>query len=290
MDTVWGDLLFFVNFCMDFQCLFLTAKLLHRPFFLWRAALFSALGAVYAVAALFISAPGGVAFFTDLAVCFLMCMGTFAEKRCNTVSLFLPFLVYFGVSFAVGGVMSGMGALLSRLDLPMGATHSEVSTGLFFLLAAAGGISTFLWGRVTSRRAGQTRGLLRVGIGKEQVSLSAMVDTANLLADPVSGKPVVIVARRAVAQLLSPQLAVAVGAEDVSAIGRLAGDDARRVRLLSAKGVMGEGLLLAFAPDWARLDLGKGEVPVELLLAPTVLHMGFDECEALLPADLIKGV
>ncbi len=290
MDTVWGDLLFFVNFCMDFQCLFLTAKLLHRPFSLWRAALFSALGAVYAVAALFISASGIVAFFADLAVCFLMCMGVFADKNRNTVSVFLPFLVYFGVSFAVGGVMSGMGALLARLDLPITASGSDASTGMFFLLAAAGGISTFLWGRVTSRRAGQTRARLRVGIGKEAVSLLAMVDTANLLSDPVSGKPVVIVTRGAIARLLSPALAAAVRGEDVSAIGTLAGDDARRVRLLTATGVMGTGLLLAIAPDWARLDLGKGEVAVELLLAPTALHMGFDECQALLPAELIRGV
>ena len=290
MDTVWGDLLFFVNFCMDFQCLFLTAKLLHRPFFVWRAALFSALGAVYAVAALFISVSGVVAFFADLAVCFLMCLGTFGGKRRNTVSFFLPFLVYFGVSFAVGGVMSGMGALLSRLDLPIDTGGGEVSTGMFFLLAAAGGISTFLWGRVTRCRAGETRALLRVGIGRGAVSLVAMVDTANLLTDPVSGKPVVLVTHAAIEPLLSPHLAAAVAAGNVSSIGTLDGGDARRVRLLTAKSVMGEGLLIAISPDWARLDLGKGEVAVELLLAPTALHMGFDECEALLPAELIRGI
>ena len=75
--TVWGDLLFLVNFCMDFQCLFLTAKLLHRRFFAWRAALASALGALYAVAALFFQTAGGVAFLLDCLTCLLMCLMVF---------------------------------------------------------------------------------------------------------------------------------------------------------------------------------------------------------------------
>ena len=54
-QTVYVDLLFLVNFCMDFQCLFLAGKLLHRPFHVWRALIFASLGAVYAVAALFLS-------------------------------------------------------------------------------------------------------------------------------------------------------------------------------------------------------------------------------------------
>ena len=288
MRTVWGDLLFFVNFCMDFQCLFLTAKLLHRPFCVWRAALFAALGAVYAVAALFMETSGVVAFLVDCAVCFLMCVGTFASKKQQTLRVFLPFLVYFGVSFAVGGAMSGMAALLSHIELPIAKNEGEVSTGLFFLLAAAGGISTFLWGRLTHRRAGQTRARLRVGIGDLAVSLCAMVDTANLLTDPISGKPVVIVKRAAMERLLPPHLAATLAREDISALGELAPVDARRVRLLRANSVTGEGLLFAVSPDWALLDSGKGESAVELLLAPAALHVGFDECEALLPAELIR--
>ena len=290
MGTVWGDLLFFVNFCMDFQCLFLTAKLLHRPFFVWRAALFAGLGAIYAVAALFMETSGVIAFLADCAVCFLMCMGAFVQKNCRTVHVFLPFLVYFGVSFAVGGAMSGMAALLSHIELPISANESEVSTGLFFLLATVGGISTFLWGRMTQRRAGQTRACLRVGIGDSAVSLCAMVDTANLLTDPISGKPVVIVSRAALQDLRPQSLVRVLTADDVSALGELDAQDARRVRLLRAGSVTGERLLFAISPDWAFLDCGKGEVAVELLLAPTVLHMGFDECEALLPAELIREI
>ncbi len=290
MRTVWGDLLFFVNFCMDFQCLFLTAKLLHRPFFVWRAMLFAALGAAYAVAALFFEAAGFFAFLLDLAVCFLMCVGTFCHKKCGMVQVFLPFLVYFGVSFAVGGVMSGMASLLSHTELPLAAFEGEVSSWLFFLLAAAGGISTFLWGRVSHRRAGQIRARLRVGVDERAATLDAMVDTGNLLSDPISGKPVVFLSKAALRRLFSPPFAAVLEKNDAASLVALPADAARRVRLLSAQTVAGKRLLLAAAPDWAYLDAGSGEAAVELLLAPTALCMGFDECEALLPAELIRGI
>ncbi len=288
MKTVWGDLLFFVNFCMDFQCLFLTAKLLHRPFHVSRAAICAVGGAVYAVAALFMSTSGGVAFLLDLLVCFLMCVGSFFEKKEKTVRVFLPFLVYFGVSFAVGGVMSGMATLLSRLDLPIAANGGDVSTGLFFLLAALGGALTFLWGRFCHRRAGEARAELLVGVGKRSVRLRAMVDSGNLLSDPVSAKPVVILSRTVLDQLFEPRLATLLKREDVSALTALPPHVARRVRILHASTVTGSRLLLAVSPDWAYLDTGKGSVAVEILLAVAALHTGFDGCEALLPAELIK--
>lgn len=290
VKTVWGDLLFFVNFCMDFQCLFLTARLLHRPFHVLRAALCAAFGAVYAVAALFMSTGGGVAFLLDLLVCFLMCFGSFFEKKEKTVRVFLPFLVYFGVSFAVGGVMSGMAALLSRLELPIAANGGDVSTGLFFLLATLGGGLTFLWGRFCHRRGGEVRAALLVGVGKRSVRLRAMVDSGNLLSDPVSAKPVVILSHAVLDRLFDPRLAALLKREDVSALTALPPHTARRVRILHAATVAGSRLLIAVSPDWAYLDMGKGNRAVEILLAGAALHTGFDGCEALLPAELIKEI
>ena len=139
------------------------------------------------------------------------------------------------------------------------------------------------------RRAGQMRALLRVGIEDEALSLPAMVDTANLLADPVSGKPVVLVREGALDGLLSSALLGALRG-GLAAVGSLEPAQARRVRLLHAQGAMGEGLLVAIAPDWALLDVGKGGIAVDLLLAPCKLHTGFDECQALLPVELIRGL
>lgn len=290
MKTVWGDLLFFVNFCMDFQCLFLTARLLHRPFHAWRCALFAALGAAYAVAALFIEVGGAAAFLLDSSVCFLMCLGSFYEKREGTVRVFLPFLIYFGVSFAVGGVMSGMASLLSRMDLPIAPSGGDVSPSLFFLLAALGGALTFLWGRFCQRRGKEMRVGLVVGVGDRSVQLNAMVDSGNLLTDPVSARPVVILSHAALDRLFDTELTALLKKGEVSGITALPRGAARRVRLLRADTVTGGGLMLAVLPDFAYLCTARGERAVEVLLAPATLHMGIHDCEALLPAEFAREI
>ena len=62
---------------------------------------------------------------------------------------------------------------------------------------------------------------------------------------------------------------------------------ARRVRLIPADTVTGKGLLFAVTPEAAWIDAGRGQTPVEILVAPAPFHAQDGECEALLPANLI---
>lgn len=283
-QTVYADLLFFVNFCMDFQCLFLAARLLHRPFYLRRSLLAAALGAFYACAALFLPFAGVAAFFVDLGVCFAMCALAFFARRQGMRGLLIPFGIYFGISFALGGVMSGMANLLSRLEIVPRQGGGEQSTWLFFLLAFVGGLATFLWGRLCQRRAKGTRVQLRVCAFEREVCVTALLDTANLLCDPLTGRPVVILAHSPGEQLLPPELFALVerGSVDLTA---LPARFAHRVRLIPAKTVTGSGLLLSVLPDSAALDTGRGERPVEILVALAPLSVPND-CGALVPAVL----
>ena len=59
--VVYADLLFLVDFSMDFLCFFITARLLHRRFFFVRSILAAAIGGVYSVLALLVrfAAPLG---------------------------------------------------------------------------------------------------------------------------------------------------------------------------------------------------------------------------------------
>ncbi len=286
--TVWGDLLFFVNFCIDFQCMFLTARLLRRRFFVWRAVLFSALGASYAVAALFFAASGLLAFFLDLFVCFLMCVGAFSVKGERFRFVFLPFFFYFGVSFLIGGAMSGMASLVSHLTLPYGAYEGEASGGGFFLLALLGGVVTFLWGNITKRRAATARARLRVEIGEHSLLLMGVIDTANLLADPVSQRPVVILSSAVAKSLFPIPLADIFAKSDTKSMPLLPGEWARRVRLLPSASVAGDRLLMGVLPDRAFLDTGKGEMAVDILVAFAPLSLGEGDAKALVPSILMN--
>ena len=285
-QTVYIDILFFVNFGMDFQCLFLTAKLLNRPFFLRRVILFSAMGALYACAVLFVVLPGILAFVADCAVCALMCVGALWQREEPLWRMLLPFALYFGVSFAVGGVISGMGALLSRLSLPIVSGGGGLSSAGFFLLAALGGALTFFWGRVCQRRAGGKRVALTLELDGQRITVQGMVDTANSLRDPIGGKPVVLLKKTATVSLFLRELMEA--AEHHEAVTALSEDVARRLRWIPAETAVGNGLLLAVQPDLALLDVGGGAVAVDVLVAPVPLKGVEDTaCDALLPPGLL---
>jgi len=284
-QTVYGDLLFLVNFCMDFQCVFLVSKLLRRPFPLRRALIASVLGAFYACAALFLPFGGGVAFFLDLFVCALMCGIVFLPQEEKKWRFLIPFALYFGVSAAIGGLMSAVATLFSRLGV-QGSGDTGHSSFSFFLLALLAGLCTFLWGRLCQRRASGKGVKLRLCFSGRELAVDAFVDTANQLCDPVSGHPVVILDLRAARELL-PEVLIKASEQGVAGVTGLPQDLLRRVRMIPAETVTGRGVLLAIRPDAAYLDTGHGAHAVELLFALCALASVPNGYKALLPPALL---
>ena len=283
-QTVYVDLLFAINFCMDFQCLFLTAKLLHRPFPLKRAILSSALGATYACAALFVPASGLGAFLFDLGVGLLMCGIVFLPQEEKKRRFLIPFGLYFGVSAAVGGLMSAVSTLFGHLDY-VPEENSDGSAS-FFLLAFLGGVATFLWGRLCQRRAKGKSARLCLEYAGKSLEVEAFVDTANHLCDPLGGRPVVVI-DRTVARDLLPGVLLEAAERGMAGLAMLPPTLARRVRMIPATTVTGRGILLAVAPDKALLDAGDGAHEVDILLTPAPLSSAAEGHQALLPPALL---
>ena len=283
-QTVYVDLLFLVNFCMDFQCLFLTARLLHRPFPLRRSLLACVIGALYACVALFVPTNGVVAFVSDLAMGLLMCGLVFLPQESKKWRFLIPFGLYFGVCAAVGGLMSAVSSLLTRLSYQ--PTQGSAGSLSFFLLALLGGLATFLWGRLCQRRAKGRCVKLRLEYEGRALNVDAFVDTANHLCDPVGGRPVVVI-DRVVAKALLPQALLNAAERGMAGLSLLPPVLARRVRMIPAATVTGKGILLAIAPDRALLDAGRGAHAVELLLSPAPLGVAAEGHQALLPPALL---
>jgi stage II sporulation protein GA (sporulation sigma-E factor processing peptidase) len=196
----------------------------------------------------------------------------------------IPFGLYFGVCAAVGGVMSALAGLFSRISY----TPSDTGGGSlsFFLLAALGGLATFLWGRLCQRRAKGKTVKLHLCFEDRELFVDAFVDTANHLCDPVGGRPVVIL-DKIVAKGLLPSALLEASEKGMAGLSLLAPDLARRVRMIPAQTVTGRGVLLAIAPDKAFLDAGRGAHAVELLLSPAPLSGTPESHKALLPPALL---
>ena len=104
------------------------------------------------------------------------------------------------------------------------------------------------------------------------VTLTALVDTGNLLRDPLTGLPVIVVSRRA-ARRLTP----------LPAPGSLLPG----MRLISVRTAAGSALMAIFRPQRVRVLTGQTwrEVRAMVGLSPN----GYDGAQALLPASLTEG-
>ena len=107
--------------------------------------------------------------------------------------------------------------------------------------------------------------------GPHHLTLTALIDSGNLLRDTVTGLPVIVISRRAAQRLvqLPPE-------------GKLT----YPFRLLTVRTVSGTALMTVFHPDSVCLLLPGGWVRVETLLG--VSPDGYDGFQALVPARLMQ--
>jgi len=278
--VVYVDMAFALNLAIDLAWLWCAGVLAGAPLRPWRLALAAALGAAAATAAFW---PAG-RWFTRWPV------------RLAGTAL-LSALAYGGGGWALllrrtlwlwlaGATMAG-----SVLALQAGTPwHPQPAPGAALLVlgvAAAVGGGCLLWRGTTERKARNgLRAEVEVATAQGRAWLPALVDSGNLLVDPLSGVPVLVAEADALAACLPPALwraAVAGKAEEAALAGA--------VRLLPYHVVGGGGLLPAVRARvrW-RLPAGEtGRRPSALVaLAPGALHPG-GEVRALLPAAWLTG-
>ena len=287
-EEVYVDLFFLINFSMDFLCFFLTARLLHRSVSFARFLAASAIGGIYANLALFFSTGQILSLGIDLAVCALMCLIALGEKK-RLSSLPLYILIYATVSMALGGIMTALFELLNRSSVLDGVAPGEgdgISAWGFFLLALVSGIITYCGGRFFRKKTAQSNASLELVYDGRRATLSAIVDSGNLLREPMSGKLCVVADLGAMEQILPREILLAARSAHVS-IEHLSPTHARRVRIVPTNTAAGVGLLLAIRPEKILLHTARGAHPSDAMIALTDLGKGADGKEALLPAELL---
>ena len=273
MESVYIDLYFLVNVSMDFLCLMIAAVLLHRKAKQWRVLAASVLGGVYAVAALLLTWDGIFGIVLDTVAVVAMCLVAFGKRKSSLLSVLrLPAVVWIS-SLVLGGIMTALFALLNRLDLPLDALQGDgLSVWTFVLVSAVAGVLTVKSGRWFGLLGKAKCAEVEVTLFGNTAVLRAMVDTGNLLCDPISGKSVIVAELETLRPLLPPQLVHACESEDFSAYLK-DHERAKRIRLIPAGTANGNSLLLAIVPDAVTVTVGEESFSSNHLIAPRRLNM-----------------
>ena len=229
---IYADMLFAINFSMDFISLFVTATVLKRKIHKKRTLIASVIGGLYGVLEIICSFKPIISAFLAITVSVLMCFVAYYEKNPKRFAGIC--ILYWGVGACLGGFMSLFYSLLNRIlaDYIKNYSYSEVYTGArFFIISALAILVSMVLGRLFNKEKNIKSTRIDVVLNKKSFNLTALCDSGNLLTEPISGKAVVLVSSET---MLGKEIA---SSPDI------------RKRYIPYYGVENEGMLKGVVPE-----------------------------------------
>ncbi|MBQ4325102.1 MAG: sigma-E processing peptidase SpoIIGA [Clostridia bacterium] len=205
MTTVYVDVLFLINLSLDYMTLFLTGRLLHRKMTRLRLILVSVLLSLYSLWGLLICASYALLLVSACLSLLLGCGICYQERRWQ--SLFKSTLVAFGIGGALAGAILALyGVLLRVVPFVKEGNGGGIKVVVFTLLAGVSAILIYIGNRLVSDVRGTETVTLTVRLGGRTAEFRLLVDSGNLVRDPISGRRVIFLDAHAAKRRLGGQV------------------------------------------------------------------------------------
>ncbi len=269
MRVIYADILFLLNFAVNYLLLLATAKISAVYASRLKIAFAALLGAAYALAAVLVAQTLLQSVWFKIGAALLMLLTCFGRER----GLLRISLIFFAVSAAFGGVVLAA-------SLAGGGSAEEALTPvslkvLIISFAISYAVLTLVFKRLGRRRGGGVVHTLIEYSGR-RTEINALVDTGNSLTDPMSGKSVIVAETSAVLRLFDSKAAEILLSDNENAshmIEKLS-EYGLMFRLLPFSSVgTKRGMLIAFKPDRIIID-GRDKTGTLVALSPTRLSEG----------------
>lgn len=286
--VIYADVYFIVNMSMDFTALFITAKIMNAKIGVGRFMAASVIGAIYAILSLFLEENAFLSLFLAFALPFIMCAVSFGIVRVKLRRYLLFTGLFWGVSFLMGGIISAVYMLLNKFLIGRGVEvfgapdmlYSDLPLWLLGLVALLSAVFSSVFGR--SVRSGTLKRELDLFVrvdGKEK-EMKALYDSGNMLKEPISSLPVIVITRSAASFFFGERLAEKLASADLAMIG----DEMRKrkMRLIPVNTVSDSAIFIGFVADEVRVS----GTPVQAYLAIDRGEGDFGGLDAIIPSEL----
>ncbi len=250
---------------MDFLALFLTAKILHLKFKTARVLFAAALGGVYATLSLLIT-NSKAELVTSLLLPPVFCLVAFGGRKLS--SLVKSTFLFFSVSFLMGGGMTAVYYLVNKLaenrNIYINGTvdtlYSELPLPVFIIVALLAAVISYLHEKLT-RREGKKRAVeIKVSENESITVIQALCDSGNLLEEPLSSLPVIIVGSRTMKKIVPEKIYKSYFEKDKKALSSegkkrgsnldgISSKEISKLRFIPISAVGKEDLLVGYIPD-----------------------------------------
>lgn len=206
--TVYVDIILLENICMNFIILFATAYIVKIKTRYFRIFISSLIGAIYAL----LVYADILAIYTNIIMKILLsiCMVYIAYKPKNLKGMLKELILFYLVSFALGGCAFALLYIVRPQDIFM---KDGVYIGTYPLkIALLGGITgfiiTYIAFKAVKTRISKNEIIYKAAIklDEKEITINVMLDTGNMLKDPISNSPVVLVEKSKLYDILPNNL------------------------------------------------------------------------------------
>lgn len=259
--TVYADILFLINFSMDFLTLCLTGRLTAHRMSRRRLMLAAAFGALAGCTAMFLPLSG-IPFVLAGLVAALAVVRIAFGKAGSLRQLVRDTLILWGTGTLLGGILTSV-LSLGNAVWQDGGNGSFAPLVLLGFAAASGFLR--LAGHSTEKRSAEVN-LTAAGIS---VSFEALCDSGCLLTEPISGMPVIVVSETVLGtlgELLSSE------------------EPPLRLRMIPAEGIGGRRLLRGFIPDEVTIN-GRA---ISAVIACDTENGNYSGFRGIVPAKIVR--
>jgi len=254
MNTVYLDILFFINFLTDYITLLSTAKICGTAIKRHKFAAASLLGAVYAVLCTYFNSTWIDHSLLKCAAAILICLISFNRET----HLFRCIVTFILVSAVFGGLLSAFVIKDSNPKLiPIDARSLTIVFVMVYIILS-------IYYRNVGSRVARTFHKAEITFREKSLSLTVLQDTGNELSDPISNLPVMIIEKNILSSII-PELNCYSDETDIyNYYCLLSQSDSLRgkLRLIPYQSISEKGTLLGVIPDHISIDGHTAEMIV----------------------------
>lgn len=226
MKTVYIDVYFMINFTVDILAIFIALRMIHAKVNIRRLIICGLLGACLATVELFIK---NTILNIGLASIFVLLI-TYISSRGVSLARRIRFIISFYIaSFLISGAVNFLYGILDKyLDDVLkdfsGTTNRKALVFSLIILLIIGVLRLFIMMFSDSINKKSTRLMIR--LEDKTLEVDALIDTGNLVKDPMNMNPVIFLKRNC-AENIIPRSII-----DLSDVDSLSADYRKRIRLI----------------------------------------------------------
>ena len=226
MKTIYIDVYFMINFTVDILAFFIATHMVHIKTNIKRLVLSGLIGASFATVELFLD---NRFLHIGLATLFLLIISLILCKSSSPIRKIKFLLAFYIAVFLISGAINFTYGILdryidSRLADISGTTNRKAIVFSLIILLIIGALRLFIM--MFSSTVNEKSIKIRIELGKNSLELDALIDTGNLVKDPMNMNPVIFL-KKETAEKILPRSVI-----ELSNIDILGADFRKRIRLI----------------------------------------------------------